>query len=875
MLCLVSLATAANDLCTWNNPIAHWELIADGTDCAKDYDFTSASEPDYTAAGADFVAASTEYLEVANASFFGSLGTNPFTICFNATMDLADEGYLVSNMNAGTNNDGIQIRKNAGGGETRYRLDEATGIEATSNVGTNYEWCFVRNATSTAIYQNAVWKVSAATSGSTTPNPDSINFTLCKRADTGAGYCDGRIKDLTVYDTALSGQNISDRYAKNFPELASVNSSTIDLLFSNRSGNFKTVFDEGENFNIFVNYTNTTAPITNSTGFCNITLIDGIDEVEGNQALRSICSTGCTIPSLEKTEVNFNSALNAVNDSIRFKTCHSQILSGDVSVTFQCGILTITEVISYLSIPKCDVGMAQISIENDVCVGSEKVNFTISSPVIYNKRKNISEIDFDREYSTHTVIAEYNASVEMWQSPHDHEYYEHGSKSISANCSSSNPQFNNSVTESITIVNIPPSIIFSGVRTLLGFTSSAAPMIIEYADGLWNWSVSVSDDDLTSFNVSWYNSSNGLIANYSNIVTDTVLLTISELFNDFTNPYSINISAIDSMGNTSYLSRSFNVTDTTNPYCDFETRVRASDDNQTFSVTCSDENFFSLNVTCPANNWSFSVEGLNVPVYFFNQTPILNVTDTCIFEYCDGHTAPLLLNDWAVDDKDDLEFFMDSKPVGKFWVERDGTEYNYDMKPGKISFGFVDNSKSIDNWYSIFYNASPNSYYFKSDKYKAWIVDANSRTAFDLNGLSEDVNVIERNNGLWEIRFFSKERSFSFESIVELNCVSGSFSVYEGYFDSLEVGACPDTVAGMLSLWLVVLIGLFLIVFGYVTRVAVFMFLGALIIMVSTWYLAGCASMVAFILALVSFIIMLWSVLFFNPFGRDQTGILQ
>ena len=653
-----------------------------------------------------------------------------------------------------------------------------------------------------------------------------------------------------------------------------VESGSLDLLFANETLIYKTSFDEGEDFHTYINFTNSTGiPITDLNASCNISFINGLDEVEGNQASRSICNSGCTIATSETTEVDFVYTLNAVNDSIRFKACHAQTASGNIIATIQCGILSESKTITPMGLPLCTSGNAQIVFENDACIGSSKVNFTISANVPNSQRKTISEIDFDREYSIHTINAVYNSTLEFWQTNHRHEYYKHGNKSISANCSSSNPQFNNSITEIITIVNIPPSIIFSGVTTALGFTSSTAPMIIEYASGAWNWSGSVSDDDLVSFNVSWYNSSRGLIANYTEQVSPVVLSTADELFRDFTNPYSINVSAIDSNGNTTFLNQNFNVTDTTNPVCSGLGNIKVTDlsKNHTQTITCSDESFFSFNVSCPTLSYEYAVTGMNNQTFtadlVFPTTNLSLLPATCSYKFADGHTATELKDDWDVIIKDkqenpEFEFVVNNIPVGKFWLESEEAKLSYDIKKDRVEFN-VDLVSKISNYHTFYYQASESSYYFDSEKYSAWIVDASSDTWFDLNGIDGEFTIIYRGNGLWQIDVFTADKLLSFKSIGELNVVTGSFTISSAYGDdwgNYNPFTCPfeQDLASVFGFVALIVLVLFLAIFNFVFLkypiMTGFVGFGFIILSMSIW---ACSQLIGLVFVAFGILMML------------------
>lgn len=81
---------------------------------------------------------------------------------------------------------------------------------------------------------------------------------------------------------------------------------------------------------------------------------------------------------------------------------------------------------------------------------------------------------------------------------------------------------------------------------------------------------------------------------------------------------------------------------------------------------------------------------------------------------------------------------------------------------------------------------------------------------------------------------------------------------------SLAIGACPSDIPSQMSLWLVVIICLFLIMAGILSA-GFFSFFGGLGLLVVSWTLVGCSGMVGWIVALVGLATMIWSVAIKDP----------
>jgi len=339
---------------------------------------------------------------------------------------------------------------------------------------------------------------------------------------------------------------------------------------------------------------------------------------------------------------------------------------------------------------------------------------------------------------------------------------------------------NNSVSENITIANVPPVIVFSGVETSLGFTFASDGMTIEYASGVWNWSGLVSDDNLDHFNVSIFNRTGGLVINWTGLVNSSILSTPDGMFVDWDsgNPYYMNVTAVDEEGNYTTISDAFYVNDTTNPTCDFTDASQLRNTNYSFNNVCTDEFFFNLNVTC-SNNFSFFRDNLNTSSYnFVNQTLIGESDVTCTARYCDAHTG-ILSEDWVVDVKDEKFTFntntleVDTPSILSYEKLADRVKFTFEMP--KILLPNLLTKYAYT--YTFVYKTEGKSYYLVNDKYEAHIADSTSETWFDLNGIKGDIFVKRLSDNEWEIKVMTDQLKLEFESVGELNCVQKNFTI--------------------------------------------------------------------------------------------------
>lgn len=76
------------------------------------------------------------------------------------------------------------------------------------------------------------------------------------------------------------------------------------------------------------------------------------------------------------------------------------------------------------------------------------------------------------------------------------------------------------------------------------------------------------------------------------------------------------------------------------------------------------------------------------------------------------------------------------------------------------------------------------------------------------------------------------------------------FDITEIDLQAMDVRSCPTATAGVLLLILIVVIALFFIMLGIVSRTGVLGFFGAILLIITSWYIAPCIAVFAYILAL-------------------------
>ncbi len=95
--------------------------------------------------------------------------------------------------------------------------------------------------------------------------------------------------------------------------------------------------------------------------------------------------------------------------------------------------------------------------------------------------------------------------------------------------------------------------------------------------------------------------------------------------------------------------------------------------------------------------------------------------------------------------------------------------------------------------------------------------------------------------------------------------INGSSAIFlfsiERLTGTLTKTSCPvQSTATMLALWLIVLISLFFLAIGFTQKLGVIGFFGAIMFMVTSWFIAPCQPFFALICSLFSFLLIIWFV---------------
>jgi len=351
---------------------------------------------------------------------------------------------------------------------------------------------------------------------------------------------------------------------------------------------------------------------------------------------------------------------------------------------------------------------------------------------------------------------------------------------IYANCSYLT--YDKNTSENITIINIPPILSFVSMNNSGGTFSLITGSFYEYYSGNWEFLFNASDNDIDNIRLQFVNSSGQSIYNQTYANFPTHILIDGDLIVEFAgNPVNISLWVNDTNSDISYISMWFNVTDIHPPTCsNLISSTEIIGDTYIFNTICTDQNFFSFNLTCGNILDNYSI-GLNVNQFDYTNNITINESFTCVYKMCDGHTEERLSKDFysSIDEKT-IKVEHNNKKV-EFGVLDNVELVSADIirKRDRISFKYTFIEKS-EKKKIFYYITSPNAYYLKDSIYPAHIVDYDSLTWFDLvlkGNEKLDYEINRLNSTYWEIIINSDLNILEFQSIGELNCINGQFTI--------------------------------------------------------------------------------------------------
>ncbi len=400
---------------------------------------------------------------------------------------------------------------------------------------------------------------------------------------------------------------------------------------------------------------------------------------------------------------------------------------------------------------------------------------------------------------------------------------------------------------------------------------------LSFEAGTWQFLSNITGDNITYVNHSVRNNSQEIYRIQANASNVYAINLSSAYFVDFSaSLYNWSVLAMNPLNVSNSSLFRFNFTDVVNPSCLFASQYNFTNGtvNQ-INVSCSDENFFSLNVSCDNANYSYYVEGLNVKAYVANISINVTSNGSCNLEWCDAHTAEAIADVGAFNE------------LGKLHFSRFGTSLEYEgspvvktsMKRDRLSFS-LDYSASPKSEYSFVYHTSGRGYYLKSSLYPAWVADPLSKSWFDLKGAKGSVEVTDLMNGDFGIVLNTIEKNLVFDSVGEFNCVLGAYnvsatipgvagvSVPSNY--SFNVSVCPASSlagVGMSAVYLIVILAIILM--GFLISNALGC-IGGLGMVMLGMYFGKCDSLISPIISISGLLVIIYFI-FARPILQDSS----
>jgi len=678
----------------------------------------------------------------------------------------------------------------------------------------------------------------------------------------GGGLWMGGLDNIALFNEQFNSTQVSESYNSGLGTdfIPPVLTSSLDILYRNSTYDYKTIFDEGENIYQSINYTLSNGiNITNVTGKCNATMFDVLHET--NTAIATpftLCSGACTYNSIND-DFAIDGLTNAVEDTVRIRACHTTNSVKKLSASYVCGVNSGSFDFAVNQIPLCSDGYSNLvhNFSGD-CLAESTISVTLdNTAAVIASSHTISKWEVTREFSSHFIEEDemiYNNTLNVFNFNIYHEYYKRGYKETVANCSYfADNSLDKATAENITIVDVPPVIKFSQVNSSLERLALVDGVLIEYAAGGYTWTGAVIDDDLVSFNVTWLNSSMGIIQQNLSLTNEDSLYTLASLFKDIENPYYINVSATDGVYNVT-AQISFNITDTLFPVCTgVSDREWVYNKSTAFGISCTDENIFSFLLDC--DNFFYNVTSLSTTLYQYTNTTKFTVNQTCDYRVADGHTSNVI--DFSYVFEDEKLKFNDNKiqvstnePFDLFEAVKLTDRYEFNIKTkakvNKIKFtvtadSYIYIADSDYLGHLIISDGVGGGHWIDFEEYDASFVEL---TRVDYN----EVDVV--------VYMKEEKDKFKFKSIGELNVLTGSFAIglitnpLEKYtFKNFSCDVSTTAKSILLSTFVIVMVVLFLAQFWL--RIPMFSIIFGFVLGYFAWVIAPC-----FFLANVLFIVM-------------------
>lgn len=351
-------------------------------------------------------------------------------------------------------------------------------------------------------------------------------------------------------------------------------------LFSSNLSDTKNIIGEDDEFIVFANYTNLSYdPVKDATCQFSATSIFQVNEKE--------LTSNYTVNNANSLVLNYTNIEVSINndyDEVEFMACKIATTTNPLSIDVNGTNYQVLAV----DMPTCP-NIGDIRINTTVCKNKSSCLITLSgiSPSIRGYIIQKGDIGFDRFFSSHTDLMNYNTTLNRYISPNQYEYYIHGLKTINVSCNKTGYDSKTSISN-ITVVNILPQISIDTFRTTKEgirqfFSGITTTTKANYSDGNISISFLFPDDIIyRQFNLSYSNGS---------VITATTNQSFIS-FNLSSGTYNISILGKDSFNDYGYSKDYFIVSKCVESWNIYNTSCSASFPiiEGNFSTICSDLN---------------------------------------------------------------------------------------------------------------------------------------------------------------------------------------------------------------------------------------------------------------------------------------------
>ena len=284
------------------------------------------------------------------------------------------------------------------------------------------------------------------------------------------------------------------------------------------------------------------------------------------------------------------------------------------------------------------------------------MNITLNNVADFDHRVNISEFGFDRVLSQHEESKVfYNASNGLWRTNETYESYIPGPLTVDVNCTHDTiPTLDNFASNNLTIINAPPVVAIMGIQNLGGYISLYNNIVLTNYPGNWTWINQITDFNLDTHNLTWYNGSNDAILSLQETGSAGTHYTPDGIFNVAGNPYRLTVWANDTLGAYTEANLTFNVSE---PF--ITTTILYPIDSQVYNETQTEINYSaSTNTGTLDSCWYSFDDGAT------NSSAISAGTNFTGLSINDGdHTLDVYCNSsTGYEDNDEIDFEVNTQP---------------------------------------------------------------------------------------------------------------------------------------------------------------------------------------------------------------------